>query len=129
MEKSDRGIPDRNGEQRAEPTRTVFGRLVAGGDGVKLAGHRAEARIGGERVAEATTDATGRFLLRPDGAAPRRIAKAEVPRSGAVVTNTWQRARGVDGRILQWVEQRRVTGRGEGSSGLAFDTVAPGTEG
>ena len=68
-------------------------------------------------------------LLRPDGAPPRRIAETEVPRSGIVVTRTRQRARGVDGRILQWVERRRVTGRGEGSSGLAFDTFAPGTEG
>jgi hypothetical protein len=62
-------------------------------------------------------------LLRPVGAAARRIAEEEVPRTGVVVTRGWQRARWVDGTVHTWVQRRKRSGRGEGSSGLRYDVV------
>jgi hypothetical protein len=47
----------------------------------------------------------------------------EVPREGARVTRAYQYARWVDGSTHLWVGRRKQPGRGEGSSGLRFDTV------
>lgn len=47
----------------------------------------------------------------------------EVPRSGIQVTRTWQHARWHDGSRHVWQARRKLTGRGEGSSGLRFDQV------
>jgi hypothetical protein len=52
---------------------------------------------------------------------PYFINEEEVPRSGKLVTRGYQRARWLDGRTLTWIGRRVMTGRGEGSSGLAFD--------
>jgi hypothetical protein len=49
----------------------------------------------------------------------------EVPREGARVTRGFQYARWIDGSTHLWVGRRKQPGRGEGSSGLRFDTVAP----
>jgi hypothetical protein len=54
---------------------------------------------------------------------PYYIYEEEVPRSGAVVTRTWQRARTEDGSVVVWLGRRKSNGRGERSSGLAFDTL------
>jgi len=51
------------------------------------------------------------------------IHEEEVPRSGAVVKRTWQRARAEDGTVLTWLGRRKTNGRGEGSSNLAFDRI------
>ena len=51
------------------------------------------------------------------------LHEEEVPRAGARVTQSFQRARGTDGRVLVWLGVRKGTGRGEGSSGLAFDQI------
>ena len=53
------------------------------------------------------------------------IHEEEVPRAGVIVTRQFQRARGSNGEVFTWVGRRKVTGRGEGSSGLAFDQVVP----
>ena len=60
-----------------------------------------------------------------DGAspAPYLIHEEEVPRAGIVVTESWQRARGPDGHVHTWIGVRKRVGRGEGSSGLAFDRL------
>jgi hypothetical protein len=51
----------------------------------------------------------------------------EVPREGARVTRGFQYARWIDGSCHLWVGRRKQPGRGEGSSGLRFDTVDPQT--
>ena len=51
------------------------------------------------------------------------IEEEEVPRAGRVVERAFQRARWHDGRTFLWVGRRSQTGKGEGSSGLAFDHV------
>ena len=54
---------------------------------------------------------------------PYFIHEEEIPRSGIVVKATHQRVRWYDGSIVNWYGRRKETGRGEGSSGLRFDTV------
>ena len=51
------------------------------------------------------------------------LHEEEVPRAGAVVTQSFQRTRWRDGRAWLWLGARKRTGRGEGSSGLAFDRL------
>lgn len=53
------------------------------------------------------------------------IAEEEISRSGTVVETRWQRCRWLDGRVVTWLGHQRKTGRGEASSGLAFDTIRP----
>lgn len=53
------------------------------------------------------------------------INEEEVPRAGAVVTQAYQRTRWLGGRTLVWLGASKSTGRGEGSSGLAFDLLVP----
>jgi hypothetical protein len=52
-----------------------------------------------------------------------RLEEEEVPREGVVVERAFQYARWFDGRALLWVGRRKTTGRGEGASGLRFDTL------
>jgi hypothetical protein len=56
---------------------------------------------------------------------PYYVNEEEVPRAGKIVTRSFQRARWLDGRTFVWVGRRAPTGKGEGSSGLAFDQVVP----
>jgi len=51
------------------------------------------------------------------------IHEEEVPREGVVVRRTYQAARWYDGRLFVWAGNRASIGRGEGSSGLAFDDL------
>jgi len=51
------------------------------------------------------------------------VHEEEVPRAGALVTQSFQRTRWRDGRAWVWLGVRKQTGRGEGSSGLAFDRI------
>ncbi len=53
------------------------------------------------------------------------IHEEEVPRSGVIVTHRYQRTRWLNGRVVNWLGVRKVTGRGEGHSGLAFDQILP----
>ena len=53
------------------------------------------------------------------------VNEEEVPRAGAIVTRTYQRARWFDGRIYTWLGRRKQTGRGQGSSSLEFDRIVP----
>jgi hypothetical protein len=62
-------------------------------------------------------------ILEPER--PLSIFEEEVPRSGALVTRAWQLARGPDGQTVAWLGRRKRPGRGEGSSGLAFDQLTP----
>jgi hypothetical protein len=66
-------------------------------------------------------------LLRPgldtSPKAPYLVHEEEVPRAGAWLTQAFQRTRWRDGRTYVWLGARKRTGRGEGSSGLAFDRL------
>lgn len=66
-------------------------------------------------------------LLRPglDQPTPASyfIHEEEVSRVGVRVTQSFQRTRWRDGRAWVWLGVRKQTGRGEGSSGLAFDRI------
>lgn len=53
------------------------------------------------------------------------VAEEEVERAGTVIETKWQRCRWNGGRVIMWLGHQRKTGRGEGSSGLAFDTLVP----
>jgi hypothetical protein len=56
-------------------------------------------------------------------AASYLLHEEEVPRAGTHVTQRFQRTRWRDGRAWVWLGVRKQTGRGEGSSGLAFDRI------
>jgi hypothetical protein len=51
------------------------------------------------------------------------IREEEVPREGVVVRRAYQAARWHDGRLFVWAGNRASVGRGEASSGLAFDAL------
>jgi hypothetical protein len=51
------------------------------------------------------------------------VHEEEVPRSGAQVLRTWQYARWQGGSRHLWQARRKLTGGGEGDSGLRFDRV------
>ena len=53
------------------------------------------------------------------------IREDEIPREGALVTRAYQLARWIDGTTYLWLGRRKTVGRGEGSSGLRFDTTEP----
>jgi len=67
-----------------------------------------------------TIGAKGRVLT-PDQ--PFRIFEEEIPREGLRVTRSWQLARWHDGSTHLWIGRQKEIGRGEGSSGLRFDSV------
>lgn len=54
---------------------------------------------------------------------PLFLNEEEVTRAGTIVKTTYQRARWYNGAIVSWVGRRKMTGRGEGSSGLTFDNL------
>jgi hypothetical protein len=68
-------------------------------------------------------EAFGRLL--DPASSSLELPEEEVPREGVRVTRAWQIARGADGSIHLWLGRSKLTGRGEGSSGLRFDAVEP----
>ncbi len=54
---------------------------------------------------------------------PFYIHEEEVPRMGLRVTQSFQRTRWINGEVYVWLGMKKLTGRGEGSSGLAFDQI------
>ncbi|HEY6793076.1 MAG TPA: hypothetical protein VI248_00160 [Kineosporiaceae bacterium] len=60
-----------------------------------------------------------------DAVPPRAyfVHEEEVPRAGVQLTRRYQRTRWTDGKVYTWLRVVRRTGRGEGSSGLAFDQL------
>jgi hypothetical protein len=53
------------------------------------------------------------------------LREDEVRREGARATRAYQLARWIDGTTFLWLGRRKTVGRGEGSSGLRFDTTEP----
>lgn len=66
-----------------------------------------------EASAQALEVGEGRLLIREE----------EVPREGLVVRRRYQAARWHDGRLFVWAGNRVSVGKGETSSGLAFDRL------
>lgn len=63
--------------------------------------------------------------LELDPAQPFFVHEEEISRAGIRVTARYQRTRWRDGRVWIWYGLRKQTGRGESSSGLAFDRIVP----
>jgi len=63
--------------------------------------------------------------LDQDAAEQYNLHEEEVPRAGARVIQSFQRTRWYDGKTFVWFGARKQTGRGEKTSGLAFDQVPP----
>lgn len=63
------------------------------------------------------------MLLRPNLPKAYYVHEEEVPRAGAMVSQSYQRTRWIGGRVFTWLGVRKQTGRGEGTSGLAFDRL------
>jgi hypothetical protein len=51
------------------------------------------------------------------------LHEEEVPRAGVLVSQSFQRTRWYNGKTFVWFGVRKETGRGERSSGLAFDRI------
>jgi hypothetical protein len=51
------------------------------------------------------------------------IHEEEIPRSGIVVSQSYQRTRWRNGQVFTWLGVRKQIGRGEGNSGLKFDSI------
>ena len=62
-----------------------------------------------------------------DESPPRQyfVHEEEISRAGVTVRLSFQRTRWYGGRVFTWLGTRKQTGRGGGSSGLAFDQVLP----
>jgi hypothetical protein len=67
--------------------------------------------------------AQARTLQANDPSARLLIREEEVPREGVVVRRVYQAARWHDGQLFVWASNRASVGRGEASSGLAFDAL------
>ena len=66
-------------------------------------------------------------ILNPDPGRALELHEEEVPREGVRVTRSYQYTRWFDGSTHLWIGRRKQIGRGEGSSGLRFDTIASGS--
>jgi hypothetical protein len=62
-----------------------------------------------------------RHGLDEDTPASYFLFEEEVPRSGARVTQAWQRTRWHGGRVVLWLGARKGIGRPAAASGLKFD--------
>jgi hypothetical protein len=69
------------------------------------------------------SQARGRILT-PDPGRRLDLYEEEVPREGVRVTRSYQYTRWLDGATHMWVGRRKDIGRGEGSSGLVFDSLS-----
>jgi hypothetical protein len=65
----------------------------------------------------------GTVLARDPVENPNLIHEEEVLRDGVIIKRTFQHARWSEGRTFTWASLRKQNGRGEGSSGLAFDQI------
>ncbi|HEX2732181.1 MAG TPA: hypothetical protein VHM70_11260 [Polyangiaceae bacterium] len=87
-------------------------------DGLRLKRGRILAADGSQQPVAAKGN-----ILVPDPKSGLELYEEEVPREGARVTRSYQLARWQDGSTHLWIGRRKRVGRGEGSSGLAFDKL------
>jgi hypothetical protein len=67
----------------------------------------------------------GALLQRSPVEQPNIVREEELLRGGAVLQASYQQVRTANGQTLTWLGRRKLNGRGEGSSGLAFDQAKP----
>ena len=60
-------------------------------------------------------------------APPLRLAEEEVPRAGVVVSRAYSYSRWLGGAGYLWLGRSKRSGRGEGASGLRYDSADPPT--
>ncbi|MGH9251499.1 MAG: hypothetical protein ACRD0W_18540 [Acidimicrobiales bacterium] len=58
-------------------------------------------------------------------AQPYFVHEEEVLNNGTAVKVSFRRTRWTDGRVVVWLAAHRMSGRGQASSGLAFDSILP----
>ena len=85
-----------------------------------LPGSSRAIRLQRARLPDQPAHTAGAILAVPG---PYFLAEEEVPRAGTIVDRAFKRARWIDGTSFLWIGRRSSTGRGEGSSGLAFDQI------
>ena len=109
-----------------------FSHATVAGDTVWLGG-----QIGSDASGRIVSRLRRGAVLQPDGtqklhvalsevlkaAGERLLYDEEVPREGQHVTRLRVVARWIDGSTWLWTAFRKQVGRGEGSSGLAFDRL------
>ena len=78
-----------------------------------------------EKIAPRTTLMRQGLDLTPKQ--PYFLHEEEVPRSGIQVSESFRRTRWLKGEAYVWLAVEKQTGRGERSSGLAFDTIVTAT--
>jgi hypothetical protein len=88
---------------------------------IHVAGSSRSIQLQRARMPGANRGPRGRVL---SVAPPYFVNEEEVPRAGKIVTRSYQRARWLDGSTFLWIGRRVTAGKGEGSSGLAFDQLA-----
>ena len=88
---------------------------------VRIPGSLRSVRLQRARLPTGLPDPLGQIIAEPQPT--YFINEEEIPRAGRIVVRTFQRTRWIDGRVVLWLGRRTMTGRGEGSSGLAFDTL------
>ncbi|MCB9081828.1 MAG: hypothetical protein H6555_08980 [Lewinellaceae bacterium] len=66
-----------------------------------------------------------RVGLEETPAVPFFVPEEEAPQAGVRVSLAYQRTRWYGGKVVTWLGARKQTGRGGGSSGLAYDRVLP----
>ncbi|MDR3679518.1 MAG: hypothetical protein P4L41_06090 [Flavipsychrobacter sp.] len=54
---------------------------------------------------------------------PYYIHEEKIPRAGAILETYFKRTRWYNGQTVLWVGRKKITGRGEGASGLTYDKV------
>lgn len=87
---------------------------------VHVPGSDRDIRLQRARLPGPDRSAKGDILAQP---APYFVNEEEFPRSGKILTRGFQRCRWFDGQIVHWVGRRVQVGRGEGFSGMLFDTL------
>ncbi|GAB4042329.1 hypothetical protein [Spirosoma litoris] len=87
---------------------------------VHITGSNRDVQLQRARMPEQPALFKGKILDEP---APYFVNEEEVPRSGKLITRTYQRARTTDGRVVLWAGRKVTTSSGEASSGLIFDQI------
>jgi hypothetical protein len=81
--------------------------------------------IGDTNPAQKVRPSTSLLRLGLDTPSPQSyfVHEEEVPRAGARLSQYYSRSRWTQGQVYTWLRAQKQTGRGEASSGLAFDRL------
>ena len=107
-------VLDDAGQTRVKLQRASFPRIYDNADKTQLL-TKIEPRTTILREGLDTSDANRKYF----------IDLKEISRMGVRVSKSHQRTRWVNGEVINWIGLRKSTGKGEGSSGLAFDQIVP----